>query len=164
MSKSKVSVGQTRDPVHHSSLNIPLPDIPESDNEFDPELDMAEVEEPLVLGDEAPDLGAEPIDLVDPAVAVELSEDPVRLYLREIGQVKLLDADSEFRLSTMIEADRLVETLRQRPVRKGVDPATFLYRALLEELTTAWQRFGEDATRLQAGLPDLALVITEAQH
>ena len=32
--------------------------------------------------------------LEDPAIAVELSEDPVRLYLREIGQIHLLDADS----------------------------------------------------------------------
>ncbi len=50
------------------------------------------------------------IDLKNPEVAAELSEDPVRLYLREIGQVKLLDSDSEFRLATMIEANRLVST------------------------------------------------------
>ena len=43
-----------------------------------------------------------------PTVAAELSEDPVRLYLGEIGRVKLLDSDSEFRLATMIEANRLV--------------------------------------------------------
>jgi RNA polymerase primary sigma factor len=46
-------------------------------------------------------------------VAAELSEDPVRLYLREIGQVKLLGSDSEFRLATIIEADRLIGTLRK---------------------------------------------------
>ncbi len=51
--------------------------------------------------------------LEDPAVAVELSEDPVRLYLKEIGQIHLLDADSEFRLAAMIEADRLMVTMQQ---------------------------------------------------
>jgi RNA polymerase primary sigma factor len=45
-------------------------------------------------------------------IAVELSEDPVRLYLREIGEVKLLDSDSEFRLATLSEADRHINTLR----------------------------------------------------
>ena len=64
-------------------------------------------------------LEEEPIDLKNPEVAAELSEDPVRLYLREIGEVKLLDSDSEFRLATMIEANRLVITLRRRPLTQG---------------------------------------------
>lgn len=42
------------------------------------------------------------IPIKNPEVAAELSEDPVRLYLRNIGQFKLLDSDSEFRLATMI--------------------------------------------------------------
>ncbi len=56
------------------------------------------------------------LDLKNPEVAAELSEDPVRLYLREIGEVKLLDSDSEFRLATIIEANRFVITLRRRPL------------------------------------------------
>src|SRR5215213_7590934 len=61
-------------------------------------------------------LEEEPIDLKNPEVAAELSEDPVRLYLRQIGEVKLLDSDSEFRLATIIEANRFVITLRRRPL------------------------------------------------
>src|SRR5690348_567032 len=53
----------------------------------------------------------EDISIRDHSIAAELAEDPVRLYLREIGQVKLLNADSEFRLATVIEANRLVTTL-----------------------------------------------------
>src|SRR5512133_2901739 len=49
--------------------------------------------------------------LADPTVALELSEDPVRLYLKEIGQIHLLDADSEFRLAARIEAKVRVDTL-----------------------------------------------------
>ena len=52
-------------------------------------------------------------------LAVELSEDPVRLYLREIGQVKLLDSDSEFRLATLSEADRHIITLAQVETAQG---------------------------------------------
>ena len=66
----------------------------------DPDINVLAQEEDLI------DEGM--IDLKNPEVAAELSEDPVRLYLREIGQVKLLDSDSEFRLATMIEAGRLV--------------------------------------------------------
>ena len=45
----------------------------------------------------------EPLDLLDTTVvAMELSEDPVRLYLKEIGQINLLDADSEFLLDAEV--------------------------------------------------------------
>ena len=93
----------------------------------------------------------------------ELSDDPVRLYLREIGLVKLLDVDSEFRLSTCIEAERLLLTWRRRPVRKGLALACSVYHALLHELDTSWTRLSEDAEGLEADLPDLALALAEAQ-
>ncbi len=105
----------------------------------------------------------EPIESGGPELAAELSEDPVRLYLREIGRVKLLDADSEFRLATMIEAHRLVEQLKEHPHRGDVPLCTAVYRAVLKELVTAWKRLREDAGRLGANLPDLELMLAEAQ-
>jgi RNA polymerase primary sigma factor len=95
--------------------------------------------------------------------AGESAEDPVRLYLREIGQVKLLDADSEFRLATIIEANRLVGTLRKLKQRKGVSQACSVYHALISEMLTSWERLVEDAERLEHELPNLALMIAEAQ-
>jgi RNA polymerase primary sigma factor len=96
-------------------------------------------------------------------VVAELSEDPVRLYLREIGQVKLLNSDQEFRIATIIEAMRLVGTFRHHPVRKGVPPAVGIYHSLLTQLLTSWKRFGQDAKRLRIELADLCLMIAEAQ-
>jgi len=98
-----------------------------------------------------------------PQLAAELSEDPVRLYLREIGQVKLLDSDSEFRLATLIEADRLVAALLRRPQRGEVSVYCGIYRAIVNEFLTSWERLKDDAKRLKTELPDLALVLTEAQ-
>ncbi len=95
--------------------------------------------------------------------AAELSEDPVRLYLREIGQVKLLDSDSEFRLATLSEADRHVAALRKLKQRKDVSQASFIYHSLLLEIRTSWDRLVEDAENLEHELPDLALMIAEAQ-
>ena len=52
----------------------------------------------------------DPLEILeDPAIAVELSEDPVRLYLKEIGLIHLLDSDSEFRLAARIEAQRRID-------------------------------------------------------
>ena len=98
-----------------------------------------------------------------PELATELAEDPVRLYLSDIGQVKLLDTDSEFRLATRIEAKRLMQTYMQRPHRRASEAILEAYRSVLGELTTSWERLDEDAARLKNPLPDLCLIISEAQ-
>jgi RNA polymerase primary sigma factor len=103
--------------------------------------------------------------LEDPKLVVELSDDPVRLYLREIGGIDLLEPDQEFWLATQMEAARRIESLtRQHPlIREGDSLPAGIYRALYEELVTAWKRVVEDAKRLGFDLPDLRLILSEAQ-
>jgi len=107
----------------------------------------------------------EPLELDKLELAAELSEDPVRLYLREIGQVKLLDGDSEFRLATMIEARRLILTLGRRRIgRKAADSLeAAIYHDAIGEFLTAWGRMHEDAERLGIEPPDASLMLAEAQ-
>jgi RNA polymerase primary sigma factor len=133
-------------------------DLPENGIELAepiPEAELVEADEELVEDDV--------LEAQRPEVAAELGEDPVRLYLREIGEVKLLDSDSEFRLATLIEARRQVATIWKRPVRKGISRTIGGYNSLLSELVTSWQRFMEDAKRLNKELPDLCLMLVEAQ-
>jgi RNA polymerase primary sigma factor len=122
----------------------------------DPDITMLAQQEDELLKEDT-------IDFKSPEVAAELSEDPVRLYLREIGEVKLLDADSEFRLATIIEANRFVGTLRPRPLVKGLSHECAIYHTVLSEMHTSWERLVEDAHRLHYELPDLSLILTEAQ-
>lgn len=124
-----------------------------------------EVGEPdeAILAQTEEDTLEDALDISPHVLAGEASEDPVRLYLREIGQVKLLDSDSEFRLSTCIESERLILSLKRRPARKGLTLACTVYHTLLHELDTSWTRLLEDAERLETDLPDLALVLAEAQ-
>ncbi len=96
-------------------------------------------------------------------LAAEPGEDPVRLYLREIGQVKLLGADSEFRLATIIEGDRLLSTLNKLKQRKGVSLEASMYHSVLSEALTSWDRLVEDAELLEHDLPNMALLLAEAQ-
>ena len=126
------------------------------DEVADPDINMLAQQEAEFIEDDI-------INIKNPEVAAELSEDPVRLYLREIGQVKLLDADSEFRLATIIEASRFVGMLRRRPLTKGLTFECSIYHAILAEMHTAWERLLEDAERLNYELPDLGLILTEAQ-
>jgi RNA polymerase primary sigma factor len=122
----------------------------------DPDISMLVQQENELLEDE-------PLDLKNPEVAAEVSEDPVRMYLRDIGEVKLLNSDSEFRLATIIEANRLVITLRRRPLPQGLSRECAIYHAILSEMHTSWERLVEDAKRLHYELPVLSLILTEAQ-
>lgn len=114
------------------------------------------------------ELAAEdPLEILeDPSIALELSEDPVRLYLKEIGQIHLLDADSEFRLAARIEAivrvDKLKSTTKASP--GTIEYYKELYSALLNEMFETWKSLQEGAKDMgQHEIPDLALMMAEAQ-
>jgi RNA polymerase primary sigma factor len=135
--------------------------------------DTPGVEEPddETLSMEAEDLEnlvkEEPLEglLDNPNLMMELSEDPVRLYLKEIGGIELLDTDREFWLSTRLESARRIEYLgRGHPVAKrGSSMPGSIYHALFDDLRTAWKRVQEDTMRLGYDCPDLALTLSEAQ-
>ena len=122
----------------------------------DPDANTLAQEEEILEDDEE-------ITVKTPEFASEMSEDPVRLYLREIGQVKLLDADSEFRLATQIEANRLVGVFLRHSPRKGITHPCAICHSILGEMHTSWERLNEDADRLHQDPPDLGLMLTEAQ-
>ncbi len=109
----------------------------------------------------------DPLEILeDPTIALELSEDPVRLYLKEIGQIHLLDADSEFRLAARIEAKVRVDTLSHhiQPTRSIDGHHRQLFAGIINDLLTSWVRLQEDAQRIgNTECPDLALTLAEAQ-
>jgi RNA polymerase primary sigma factor len=108
----------------------------------------------------------EPLELFEhPELIAELGEDPVRLYLKEIGGIDLLDTDREFWLSARLESIRRVELLsRVHPLaRRGRAISQSIYRALNDELITAWNRVQEDTRRLGYACPDIEKCLDEAQ-
>ena len=151
-------------PAPAPEVNPPQPEAGEGDDEL----------EPIIESEEGPAPGEElnggpiedPLEVDRAELAAELSEDPVRLYLSEIGQVKLLDAPREFRLATIIEGRRVI-LLNMRRERKGKQnpdlPMTVTFHNLLSDLLIAWTRLGEDCKRLGMDIPDAALLLVEAQ-
>lgn len=107
----------------------------------------------------------EPLDLLSPTLEAELSEDPVRLYLREIGEIELLSVDYEFWLAARIEAARRVDVInRDHPIaRRGQYYSTSIYLATSDELGVAWRRLVEDTHRLGYDSPDLSFIRVEAR-
>ena len=108
----------------------------------------------------------DPIEILEAAAAGDVNEDPVRLYLKEIGRIDLLDADSEFRLAARIEAERLVEKMIIESTRVKQDEGYFteIFEMLCDNLYTSWKSMQDKAKALEVeALPDLDLVLLEAQ-
>ncbi len=158
----------TKDPQDIPGVTLPLTDVEEKLSESGLEIEGEPDEDALSREEqELQEIRKEkPTDILeDPKMAIELSDDPVRLYLKEIGGIDLLDPDQEFWLATLMEASRRVDSLtRQHPIVREEDSLPQgIYKALYEELRTAWKRVVEDTNRLGFDLPDLRLILGEAQ-
>jgi RNA polymerase primary sigma factor len=170
-------------PTKNNPPQTDAPAEPVSPASNDPEIliDADEIDDLLVDDDlvlEEPDpqsLAAEeaevpsldePLEILErPNLLVELSEDPVRLYLKQIGEIHLLASDHEFWLATRMEAYHQMGTLSHaHPIlRRQESNLRVVFQALYDELLTAWKRLIEDTKRLDYPCPDLALILSEAQ-
>ena len=99
------------------------------------------------------------------------SDDPVRMYLKEIGQVPLLDSNREMWLSTQIAAERHLEALRdelasldkqdsERREPDHLDVERYAYLRLRED----WLKLQESTAALGVDAPDFFRVLAEVEE
>ncbi len=151
---------------------------PDKDQEIDilpepkpKEASEEEITKEIAMGEEIRKLEAElkretEKQITPPPLPVDSGDDPIRLYLKEIGLVDLLDVDHEFWLATRVEAIKRFERIRnQHPISKRGDRSLkATYRALYDELSTHWKHILEDTQDLNFNLPDFLSILEEAQQ
>lgn len=98
------------------------------------------------------------------------SDDPVRMYLKEIGQVPLLDSNREMWLSTQLAAERHLEALRDELMSLDKQSSDRREPDHLDVERFAYKRLREDWTTLQGcaeeravDAPDFFKVLAEVQ-
>jgi RNA polymerase primary sigma factor len=102
------------------------------------------------------------INLSDP----ELANDPVRMYLKEIGQVQLLDSDQESWLSAQMTANYRVKQAWAELGGQSGDPfdGAAVLDVLFAELELAWQDVLAMAPTFKVDPPDLIALMEEARR
>lgn len=136
---------------------IEVDDLDEIDD-----LDIEPDEDDLEIEDEEVDDDLEELPLRGTA---GISDDPVRMYLKEIGQVDLLNQDRETWLSSQIAAKVLYLDTKEKLWRKNktAPTDTEIVLSLYEDAYTSWTKVREITQRLGNDLPDMGKIISEIQ-
>ncbi len=102
-----------------------------------------------------------------------IADDPVRMYLKEIGQVPLLDTNREIWLSTQMAAERLLQDLNDRlaSIEQTPDSASGALPGAIDVVTLAylhlddhWKKVMGKIGKFNVEVPDLRRIIDEVQQ
>jgi RNA polymerase primary sigma factor len=101
---------------------------------------------------------------------ITLSDDPVRMYLKEIGQVPLLDTNRETWLSAQMVVDRLlqsiIDTLCEKAGAEATEymPSPFqIVQAAYKFMRKSWEDVVTSVAVFRVQPPDLKAIIDEVQ-
>ena len=162
--------GEVVEPLEEVELALSRPEADEAvavESEDELETDEVETEadgderEPSEDEFEAID---EDLDVEAGSAMAEMPDDSVRMYLKDIGRVQLLDSDREIWLATqMLAQDRVVQLRAQSAKTKTVLTHTEMCLTLFDDLLVNWEHLIEGVKRHKQEPLDLCQLIREAQ-
>jgi RNA polymerase primary sigma factor len=164
----RVSSDDADEAKHEPDLDEDIDDL----DDFDDTLAIADDEPGDVSfdDDDFDDLDEEALLESTRIDTLALADDPVRMYLKEIGQVPLLDSNRETWLSTQIAAERLLQNLldelcsQPRPVNRPLPDGTEITQAAYRHFKRHWEAVIAAANSFKVLVPDLKAFIAEVQH
>ncbi|HEX2622326.1 MAG TPA: sigma-70 family RNA polymerase sigma factor, partial [Phototrophicaceae bacterium] len=103
--------------------------------------------------------------------AGSLADDPVRMYLKEIGQVPLLDGNREIWLSVQMAAERLLQNQqdklsrleREQEDQSGITSPADVILSTYDYMVENWDATLKLAQKFKVELPDFRSLIDETQ-
>ncbi|MBI1256143.1 MAG: RNA polymerase sigma factor RpoD [Chloroflexi bacterium] len=156
-----------------------------NDFEFEDELDDGDAGDDFDFDD---DLAIKDDDMIDPMLSDDdeledldddlalgesarldtfaLADDPVRMYLKEIGQVPLLDTNRETWLSIQIAAERMVESVIDKLSQKegsSLPSQPQIIQAVYGEVKRNWESVLNQSKNFKLEPPNLKDIIDEVQ-
>jgi RNA polymerase primary sigma factor len=99
------------------------------------------------------------------AFEADLGDDPVRMYLKEIGQVRLLESQQEVWLAIQMGAGEHLQQVRARlqaQYKKAPHPDELMI-AIYEDFVKAWRQFEKASRKAHMKKVDLKTLIEEAR-
>jgi RNA polymerase primary sigma factor len=100
--------------------------------------------------------------------SVALADDPVRMYLKEIGQVTLLDTNRETWLSTQVMSERLLQsvmdTLSAADSSEGLPEPVHVIQMVYEYVQRGWEEVVEGAMAFSVDTPNFCAIIDEVNQ
>ncbi len=102
------------------------------------------------------------VDEIPEPTLIKSTDDPVRMYLLEIGQVSLLEHHEEVWLSVQRTAGTRLQSLQQRTGPEQDRSAVGVLESLWEELECAWDEVLKRCAQIGVSEPDLSALIEEA--
>ncbi|HLB46137.1 MAG TPA: RNA polymerase sigma factor RpoD [Anaerolineales bacterium] len=144
----------------------------DEDADIDSDLDLDLEEEEFDIVEEPPVSELEEIAEDDTwreeravIAGIEMSDDPVRQYLKEIGQVPLLTPTQEIWLSTQITAAHKLLKLRKVAINTNHHPVgSSALVAAWNELNGAWKKVLDDCKRLKRQPVSFPPLVAEARE
>jgi len=153
-----LAAGKERGSITLSQLNRILPQGQVSSEQIEDMLSTLSEMGIDVVDDDAPDVVSEaeeakPVVKAAPTGNLDdqgLTDDPVRMYLREMGSVKLLSREGEVAIAKRIEAgrDRLITALRESPLT--MRSVAHWYSMITEETASIRDIINLDTTYIHA--------------